>query len=288
MKRFNILFSGNDKVFDGILTCMLSAFKRTADPRPFSIYVMTMDVSRIKPEYTAISQDKCDFLEQVAKSYNGENRVIRLDVTDIYEREFAGSPNEQCYCSPYTLLRLFLDLIPGIPKKMLYLDVDLLFNRDIALLYDTDIRGYEYAAARDHYGKFLLNPNYINAGVLLFNMPLCKKTGLFEKARELIKTTKMLFADQDAIYRSTTRKKMLSQRFNDQKFLYKKTVIRHFSKRLFYLPYPHTENIKQWHISRMYRVFGYTAFDDILNEYIYLKGKYEHETEASEKTADIT
>ena len=34
MKRFNILFSGNDKVFDGILTCMLSAFKRTADPRP--------------------------------------------------------------------------------------------------------------------------------------------------------------------------------------------------------------------------------------------------------------
>ena len=28
------------------------------------------------------------------------------------------------------------------------------------LLYDTDVTGYEYAAARDHYGKYLLYPNY--------------------------------------------------------------------------------------------------------------------------------
>ena len=28
----------------------------------------------------------------------------------------------------------------------------------------------KYAAARDHYGKYILNPNYINAGVILFNM----------------------------------------------------------------------------------------------------------------------
>ena len=275
----NILFSGNDKVFDGVLTCMLSAFKRTKDKRPFHIYIMTMDVSHIKPEYVPISQEKCDFLDKEAKRYNPLNKVIRLDVSDLYEKEFAGSPNEQCYCSPYTLLRLFMDMIEDAPDKWLYLDVDIMFNRDIALLYDTDIKGYEYAAARDHYGKYLIHPNYINAGVLLFNMRVCKKTGIFKKARHLIKTRKMLFADQDALYHSTLRKKMLPQRFNDQKFLHKHTVIRHFSKRLFYLPYPHTDNIKQWHVSKMYRVFGYDEFDDILNEYLYLKGKYEHETE---------
>ena len=152
-----------------------------------------------------------------------------------------------------------------------------MFNRDITLLYNQDLEGYEYAAARDHYGKFLLNPNYINAGVLLFNMEEVRKTGLLEKARNLIKTKKMLFADQDAIYRSTTKKKMLPQRFNDQKFLHKHTVVRHFSKRLFYLPYPHTDNIKQWHVSKMYRTFKYDQFDDIIYEYIYLKGKFEHE-----------
>lgn len=273
----NLLFSGNDKVFDGILTCMLSIMKRTETKEPFHVYVMTMDVSHIKPEYKAVSNEQICYLGEILKEYNAKNVIEKLDVTGFYSEEFAACPNEQCYCSPYTLLRLFADKIENIPDKLLYLDVDLLFNRDIRLLYDTDIEGYEYAAARDHYGKFLLNPNYINAGVLLFNMKEIKKTGLFEKARALIKTKKMLFADQDAIYRSTTRKKMLPQRFNDQKFLHDYTVVRHFSKRLFYLPYPHTDNIKQWHVGKMMRVFGYHQFEDVLYEYMYWKIKYERE-----------
>ncbi len=273
----NILFSGNSKVFDGVLTCMLSIMKRTETEEPFTFYVMTMDLPRVKPEYTAIDESRIAFLNTVAKKYNPDNQVVRLLVTDIYEREFANCPNEQCYCSPYTLLRLFMDLIPDIPDKILYLDIDIMFNRDIRLLYDIDVTDYEYAAARDHYGKFLLNPNYINAGVLLFNTKKIKETGLLVKARELIKTKKMLFADQDAIYRSTSKKLMLPQKYNDQKFLHKHTVVRHFSKRLFYLPYPHTENVKQWNVSRMYRCFGYKQFDDVIYEYMYLKGKYENE-----------
>ena len=273
----NILFSGNEKVFDGVLTCALSILKRTKSTEPFTFYIMTMDVSHLKPEYTAISDKSIVFLDEVVKKYNLKNSVIKLDVTDLYMQEFNACPNEQCYCSPYTLLRLFIDKIPQITGKLLYLDIDILFNRDISLLYNQDLAGYEYAAARDHYGKFLLNPNYINAGVLLFNMEEVRKTGLLEKARTLIKTKKMLFADQDAIYRSTTRKKMLPQRFNDQKFLHKHTVVRHFSKRLFYLPYPHTDNIKQWHVSKMYRTFKYYCFDDIIYDYLYLKGKFENE-----------
>lgn len=276
----NILFSGNDNVFDGILTCVLSMFKRTESKEPFIIYILTMDVSRIKPEYIAIKNEKIAFLEEIAKGYNPDNKVIRIDVTDIYEKEFANSPNEQCYCSPYTLLRLFIDLIPEIPEKILYLDVDILFNRDVKLLYDMEVDGYEYAASRDHYGKYLVHPNYINAGVLLFNMREARQTGLFEKARKLIKTKKLLFADQSAIYRSTIKKKMLPQRFNDQKFLHKHTVVRHFSKRLFYLPYPHTDNIKQWNVTKVHTVFHYEQFDDVLYEYIYLRERYKNERNA--------
>lgn len=275
----NLLFSGNDGVFDGILTCLLSVFKRTKSKEPFTVYVLTMDVSHIKPEYIAIKDEKIAFLDKVAKEYHPQNKIIKIDVLEIYAKEFANCPNEQCYCSPYTLLRLFIDMIPEIPDKILYLDVDILFNREIELLYDTDIEGYEYAAARDHYGKYTIHPNYINAGVLLFNMKKCTQTGLFEKARILIKTKKLLFADQSAIYRSTVKKKMLPQRFNDQKFLHKHTVVRHFSKRLFYLPYPHTANIKQWHVSKIHSVFHYEQFDDVLYEYVYLRKKYEYENE---------
>lgn len=273
----NILFSGNVKVFDGMLTCMLSIFKRTKSKEPYNFYIFTMDVSHIKPDYIPVSDKQVEFLQQIAKDYNPDNLVTKIDVTDIYMEEFDNCPNENAYCSPYTLLRLFAGKIPEIPDKLLYLDVDILFNREPELLYDVDVEGYEYAAARDHYGKYLLNPNYINAGVLLFNMKEIRKTGLFEKARHLIKTKKLLFADQDAVYRSTTRKKMLPQKYNDQKFLHKTTIVRHFSKRLFYLPYPHTDNIKQWEVGKIHRVFGYDQFDDILFEYIYLKRKFEIE-----------
>lgn len=273
----NILFSGNVKVFDGMLTCMLSIFKRTNSKEPYNFYIFTMDVSHIKQDYIPVSDKQVEFLQQIAKDYNPNNLVTKIDVTDIYMEEFDNCPNENAYCSPYTLLRLFADKIPEIPDKLLYLDVDILFNREPELLYDVDVEGYEYAAARDHYGKYLLNPNYINAGVLLFNMKEIRKTGLFEKARHLIKTKKLLFADQDAVYRSTTRKKMLPQKYNDQKFLHKTTIVRHFSKRLFYLPYPHTDNIKQWEVGKIHRVFRYDQFDDILFEYIYLKRKFEIE-----------
>lgn len=264
----NVLFSGNEGVFDGVLTCMLSILKRTETKEPFKFFVFTMELTRLNPEYKSISDEMIDLLDRTAKEYNPQNQVIKKDVTDIYEREFANCPNEQCYCSPYTLLRLFADLVEEIPEKLLYLDVDVMFQHDIRLLYDIDVSDVEYAAANDHYGKYLINPRYINAGVLLFNMAKMRQTGLLEKARELIKRKKLTFADQSAIIRSTTKKKLIAQKFNDQKFLHKHTVIRHFSKRLFYFPYPHTDNIKQWHIEKMHKVFGYHQFDDILDEYL--------------------
>ena len=271
----NILFSGNGKVFDGVLTCILSILKRTKTIEPFCIYVYTMDVTRIKPEYTPISGEMIEFLDGVAKEYNAKNQVLRVDVTDLYEQYFAKCPKEDADCSPYTLLRLYEDLVPGMPDKLLYLDVDILFQHDIEMLYNINVTDYEYAAARDHYGKYLINPNYINAGVLLLNLAKIKETGLLVKARKLIQTKKLMFADQSAISRSTTKKKMLPQKFNDQKFLHKHTVVRHFSKRLFYLPYPHTANVKQWNVSQIHRIFHYYVFDDILYDYIYLKKKYE-------------
>ena len=273
----NILFAGNEKVFDGILSCMLSILMRTGSREPFCFYIMTMDVSRIKPEYTPLTEGQTMYLEQIAKTYHRKNSVVRMDMTKLYEKEFGGCPNEGTYCSPYTLLRLFSDRLPDIPDKLLYLDVDLLFQKDIRCLYNINIEGYEYAAARDHYGKYLVNPNYINAGVLLLNMKEIRRTGLFRKARRLIRTKKLVFADQSAIHRSTIRRKILPQRFNDQKFLHRHTVVRHFSRRLFYLPYPHTDNIKQWQVAKMFRIFGYTEFEDILYEYIYLKKCFERE-----------
>ena len=272
----NVLFSGNKGVFDGVLTCALSILKRSTLDEGVAFYILTMDVSHLNEKYVPISPAQIAYLDGVVKEYSPENRVEAIDVTDLYQQYFAGCPNEGAYCSPYTLLRLFADLLP-LPDKLLYLDVDILFQRDVRLLYDTDVSQVEYAAARDHYGKYLIRPDYINAGVLLFNLARMRETGILQKAREWICTKKLVFADQSALIRSTTCKKMLPQRFNDQKFLHRHTVVRHFSKRLFWLPYPHTDNVKQWQVTRVHKVFGYDQFDDILYEYVYRKEKFDRE-----------
>ena len=112
--------------------------------------------------------------------------------------------------------------------------------------------------------------------MLLLNMKKIKETGLLEKARNLIKKRKLLFADQDAIFWSTSKKLLLPRKYNEQsKFNRKDTVICHFCKRLLWRPYPHTENYKQWHIKEVHEVLKCHTFDDDLNEYIKLKKEYE-------------
>ena len=263
----NVLFCGNDGVFDGFLTCALSLMKRTDSREPFAFYLFTMELTRLNPKFTGIPEEHIALFDRVIKSYNPDNTVRVIDVTELYEREFGGCPNESAYCSPYTLIRLLADLVDGVPDKILYLDADIMFNRDVHLLYDIDVEGYEFACARDHYGKYLIHPRYMNAGVLLFNMKEARRTGLFPKARAILREKKLVFADQSALIRSKTRRKLLPQRFNDQKFLHRHTVVRHFSKRLFWLPYPHTANIKQWQIEQVHGIFKYHQFDDILDEY---------------------
>ena len=272
----NILFSGNKKVFDGALTELISITNRTNEE--IKCYILTMNLERVNPDFVCITDEQIAFLNKVVKSKRQENEVIKIDVTELYEKEFGKCKNETAYCTPYTLLRLLADLIPEIPDKILYLDIDMLAGGDIAKLYNIDIEGYEYAAVKEKYGCWLIRPDYINAGMLLLNIKEIKKTGLLQKARKLIQTKKMLFADQDAIFWSTTKKKILPRIYNEQsKFNKKDTIICHFAKRLIFKPYPHTVNYKQWHIEKIHSVYKCHAFDKDLEEYIELKKELEKE-----------
>ena len=262
----NLLLSGNEKVFDGALTELISITNKTKEE--INCYILTMDVSRIKKEYTAITDKQVDFLNKVVKSKNPKNKITKLDVTSLYEKEFGKCKNENAYCTPYTLLRLLIDLIPNIPDKILYLDIDMMANKDISELYNIDVSEYEYAAVREKYGSKIIRPDYINAGMLLLNMIKIRQTNLLKKARELIKKKKMIFADQDAIFWSTTKKKLLPRKYNEQAFFNREeTIICHFCKRMLWFPYPHTENYKQWQIEEVHKVLKCHAFDDDLEEY---------------------
>ena len=270
----NLLFCGNEKVFDGALTESISITNNTKES--INCYIFTMDVTRLKKEYRPISDEQVAFLNKVVKEKNPDNKVTKIVVTEIYDKEFKGSSNENAYCTPYTLLRLLADLVPGIPDKLLYLDIDMMAKGDISELYNINIDDYEYAAVKEKYGCWVIRPDYINAGMLLMNMKKIKETKLLEKARDLIEKRKLLFADQDAIFWNTTKKKLLPRKFNEQsKFNRKDTIICHFCKRLMLRPYPHTENFKQWNIDEIHKELKCFAFDGDLEEY----KKYKKELE---------
>lgn len=269
----NLLLCGNRKVFDGALTQLISMTNRTQES--IHVFLMTMDLTRLREDFVAITDEQVVFLDRVMKDRNPENLVEKLDVTELYEREFGHCVNEGAYCTPYTLLRLLADMVPGIPNKLLYLDIDIMIAGDIKKLWNIDVTEYEYAAVKEKYGCWLIRPDYFNAGMLLLNMEMIRKTGLLEKARGLIRKKKMLFADQSAIFRATTSKLLISRIFNEQsKFNRKGTVVCHFCKRLMLLPYPHTENYKQWQIEEIHRELKCHTFDEDLEEYMALKDEF--------------
>ena len=271
----NLLLCGNKKVFDGALTQLISITNRTKED--INCYIFTMDATRLKPEYVPIEDEQIEFLNKVIKSKNINNNVKKIDVTKEYEEEFLGTANENAYCTPYTLLRLLADKKEEIPDKILYLDIDIMVGNDLTKLYNIDITNYEYAAVKEKYGCWIIRPDYINAGMLLLNMKKIKETGLLEKARNLLKRRKLLFADQDAIFWSTTKKLILPRIYNEQsKFNKKDTVICHFCKRLMFRPYPHTENYKQWNIEEVHKILKCFYFDEDLNEYLKLKAEFEN------------
>ena len=269
----HILLCGNRKVFDGALTQLISMTNRTKES--LHVFLMTMNLERVREDYLPITEEQTAFLDRVLKEKNTENLVERLDVTDIYEREFHKCVNETAYCTPYTLLRLLADLLPEIPDKLLYLDIDMMIAGDIKQLWDIDVTEYEYAAVKEKYGCWLIRPDYFNAGMLLLNMKKIRETGLLRKARELIRTKKLLFADQSAIFKSTTRKKLIPRIYNEQsKFDKKDTIVCHFCKRLMFLPYPHTENYKQWQVEEIHKYLHCHTFDADLEEYLMRKQEF--------------
>ncbi|MCM1321012.1 MAG: hypothetical protein NC041_02410 [Bacteroides sp.] len=262
----NLMYCGNDKVFDGLLISLLSIIKCTKSP--LHVYVITMDLTDINAAYKPFKREQADYLEKMLREVNTESFIELIDVSDKFKNEMADSPNMLTNYTPYTLARLFADTIEKIPDTILYLDTDTIANQNIESLFDTDIREFEFAAVRDYLGKVFIRYDYQNAGVLYLNMKKIKETGLFENARKLCREKKMWFPDQSALNKLVRRKKFMPTKYNEQRKLRKDTVIQHFSKSIRWFPFYHTVNVKPWQVGKVRNVYKIHAYDDILDEYL--------------------
>ena len=98
-------------------------------------------------------------------------------------------------------------------------------------------------------------------------MKMLRETKMLNKAMRLCATKKIFLNDQTAIYRLTKKKLRVDRKFNEQKKLTDKTVIRHFSMTLKFFPWFKKQNIKPWHVDKLHSVLKIHEFDDILQKW---------------------
>jgi hypothetical protein len=116
----------------------------------------------------------------------------------------------------YTIGCMFRLIMPRVLKnlnRLIYLDADLLFNRDIKDLWDIDISGYSLAAVKDViFDNGITQPKfveegivskdrYFNSGVLLMNLDAIRKKGdLLDLSIEFLENNPdSALPDQDAL-----------------------------------------------------------------------------------------
>ena len=156
----NIMFTGNDKVYDGMLIASISIVKHCKEP--ITCFVITMDLTDRNPNFRPVNNTQISQLKILYQSVNPSSQVVLVDATDLFLKELGNSPNNHNAYTPYSLLRLLTHKIDVIPDKALYLDTDIIFNDNITKLYDTNITNYELAGVRDYYGKFFFYPQVRN------------------------------------------------------------------------------------------------------------------------------
>lgn len=259
----NILYCGDRNIADGLMISAMSLLRQV--PEPLHIYILTMSQAGCTPLPEALARA----LEQ--RVCPGGGSVTLLDASDLFMRE-PPKANLGTRFTPCCMLRLYADLLPQIPDKILYLDTDVICRMDCSDFYGQDMGENEVAGAADYYGSWFFRRNplrrdYLNSGVLLLNMKQIRKTGLFQKCRRRCAEKKMFMPDQSAINKLALGKKILPRRYNEQRRLHPDTVFQHFTTSFRFFPYIHKVTVKPWQPDRMHEVLKLHEYDDLLEEF---------------------
>lgn len=269
----NILYCGDKGIARGVLVSILSLIKNNF--APLNIYIMTINYE----DTVAFTEKSAKFLDKLVKDKNAKSFVKLIDATEVFVKNLPKK-NMGSYFTPCSMLRLYADRVSELVKldRILYLDYDVVCREDISEFYNTDLDGIEAAGVLDIYGKNfyhyhgLFNFDYMNSGVMLFNMPECTKTGMFEKAVGLCMKRWMMLADQAALNKSISRRKLMPRKYNEQgESPREDTVLHHFSNNFKFWPYFRVQKVKPFEIEKIHNVLKITEYDDILEEYEKLK-----------------
>lgn len=267
-ETINLLFCGDEYVADGVLLAALSVVAHTH--RPLRIFLFTAAAGEEDKRRRPISQEFSERLQTAVRRDQPDSRVTLVDLTELFTANLPAA-NMDTRFTPLCMLRLYADLVPEIPDRLLYLDCDVLCRRDFSGFYRQDMTDVELIGVLDRYGSWFFRRghwrrHYINSGVLLMNMAEIRRNGLFARCRALCRDTKMFMPDQSALNR-LARKRLAPRRYNEQANPRPDTVFQHFSTRFRFFPYIRTVTVKPWDVQRVHMVLKLRDYDDLYVRY---------------------
>ena len=199
-----IALASNDYFVPYMATTLYSLIAHADNNKNYDIFILSQDISEVNKE-------------RLKKQYKGkDNLSIRfIDPTGLitgYDFFTRG------HLSMETYYRLVLpELLPNY-DKILYLDSDMIIQKDVAEIYEEDVEGYLLAACHDAdtaglYNGFepgkkeytdkilkLKEPyQYFQAGVLLLNLKEFRKTYSTEEIMKYAISEKWELMDQDIL-----------------------------------------------------------------------------------------
>ncbi len=260
----NLLYCGDSNIKDGLYLSIKSILK--VEKGILNIYVLSMNYLN----YKIIDREFIEALDTLVKSVNKDSKVSLIDMSEVYKNNECKA-NKDTLFTPYCMLRLYADLVE-LPRKILYLDTDVLAYKSFREFYDIDNSTYEIVGTLDYYGSHIYKKNifkkdYLNSGVLLLNLDLLKKNDILKKARKLCASKKMLLPDQSALNILCKHKLVVDRKYNEQKSMQSDTVLRHFTTTFKFFPMIKTQKVKPWQIDRVHDILNCHEFDWLLDEY---------------------
>ncbi len=271
----NVMYCGDQHIADGVLISALSLVKTAKEP--VHIYLLTARLVTESITCEPIEPGFAERLSSVLRVHQPDCTVAQVDVSDLFLRQ-PPTANLATRFTPCCMLRLYADLVPDLPDRILYLDSDVIVREDLAAFYHQPMDGFELAGCLDYYGSWFFRKtwyrrDYLNSGVLLMNLAEIRNTRLFERCRELCRNRRMFMPDQSALNKLSERKKICERRYNEQRKLKNDTVCQHFTTSFRLFPVFHKVSVKPWEPERMHSVLKLYEYDELLQEYQWIKEK---------------
>lgn len=268
-------------MFESVLLSAISLSRRASET--VKAYMLTMDFIDINPDYRSFHTSQGQIIDAEMKTFNPENSFKVVDCSTIYHSIFTGPKKEKGRHSPYSLLRYLVPSLTFLEGKVIFLDCDTLIRSDIKELKDFDMGEHEIAGVNDFRFRFIRKKDFINSGVLLLNLPVIRKTELFSKIGSSFPEEH--FDDIESLNELFSPSFVLLPggfRFNEQKFIKRDTVIKHFCHGISYgLIGP--KDVSSTDVNSVTKRLGIHDFDEDYKIFNSIKERLAKEEEAKVK-----